>query len=274
MPKSIDEIEFTIFDTETTGLSPQIGDRIVEIAAVRLKGKEKIATFQTLLNPGREIREAAFNVNHITPEMLKNAPCIEEIIIEFLDFIKGSCLCSYNAGFDLDFLNNELRLMCRAALHDIIVVDILKMAKKLLPGLERYALWFVAQELGIKKTQEHRALSDVQLTLGVFDKLRNILAAKNITDFADFSGLFAINQHFLDSSINHKLAEIQEAINLGVKLKIKYLSASSAEVTEREVIPKEIRQENKKSYLVGYCSLRQDERTFRVDNILQLEIDK
>ena len=274
MPKDINQIEFVIFDTETTGLSPEGGDRIVELAAMRVRGKEKLADFQTMLNPDREISEAAFNVNHISAEMLKDAPRAKEVMPRFMDFIQGACLCSYNAGFDLDFLNNELTLAGRSLPHDLMVVDILNMARRLLPGLERYALWFVAQALGIKKEQEHRALSDVKLTLSVFDKLKNILAAKNITDFASFSGLFSINAHFLDNVNNHKLAEIQEAINLGVKLKIRYLSTSSAEVTEREVIPKEIRQENKKNYLVGFCSLRQDERTFRVDNILELEMDK
>jgi DNA polymerase III alpha subunit (gram-positive type) len=148
------------------------------------------------------------------------------------------------------------------------------MAKRLLPGLERHALWFVAQGLGIKKEQQHRAFSDVELTLNVFNKLKEILGSKGITDFTNFSGLFGINTAFLENVNNLKLAEIQEAINLGVKLKIKYLSSSSAEVTEREVIPKEIRQENRKNYLVGFCSLRQDERTFRVDNILKLEMDR
>ena len=274
MYKTIEEAEFTIFDTETTGLSPACGDRIVEIAAVRIKGRKKIATFQSLVNPGRQISEAAFGVNHITEEMLKSAPSFEKIAPKFLDFIKDSLLCSYNAGFDLDFLNNELSLSGMPGLKDAIVIDVLKMAKRLLPGLERYALWFVAEKLGIKKDQEHRALSDVVLTLDAFYKLKEALDSKGITSFENFSGLFGLNSGFLDNINSRKLAEIQEAIDLGVSLKMRYLSSSSAQVTEREVIPKEIRQDKKVSYLVGYCSLRREERTFRVDNILQMEIDK
>lgn len=275
MPQKIDEVEFTVFDTETTGLDPDSGDRIVEIAAVRIKGREKIAFFDSLVNPGREISEAAFAVNHIDAGMLKGAPQPQEVMPKFLDFIRNSYLCSYNAGFDLDFLNNELRLLGRKNLEEgVVVIDILKMAKRLLPGLERYALWFVAEGLGIEKQQQHRAFSDVELTLSVFDKLKRILGAKGIEDFTSFSQLFGINSGFLEGVNNHRLALIQEAINLGVGLKIKYLSSSNAEVTERQVIPKEIRQENKKNYLVGFCSLRQDERTFRVDNILQLEMDR
>ena len=272
MDKGLEEIEFTIFDTETTGLNPENGDRIIEIAAIRFRGREKPAAFQTLLNPGCRISEAAFQVNHITQEMLKDAPDINTVIPEFLNFIKGTCLCSYNAGFDLGFLNQELKLTGRPPLKDIVVVDILKMAKRLLPGLERYALWFVADKLGIKNRQEHRAFSDVELTLQVFNKLKEILKTKGVFDFEDFSSLFCIDPVFLNNINNQKIGRIQEAIGAGAKLKIKYLSASGAEVSEREVIPKEIKQENNRSYLLGYCCLRNEERIFRIDNILHLEL--
>jgi DNA polymerase-3 subunit alpha (Gram-positive type) len=272
LAKNINEIEFTIFDTETTGLEPQSGDRIVEIAGIRFRGKERISTFQRLVNPNRPISEAAFQVNRITQEMLKDAPTIEQIMPEFLGFIKDSCLCSYNAGFDLEFLNNELKMSGQRVLEGIVVADILKMARRLLPGLERYALWFVADKLGIKTKQMHRAFSDVELTLGVFNKLKEILESKGIVDFGHFSSLFSIQPDFLRDLNATKCSQIQEAIDLGVKIKIKYLSASGLEVTEREVIPKEIKQENSRSYLVGYCCLRKDERTFRIDGILHLEL--
>jgi len=270
--KNLDEIEFTVFDTETTGLEPNSGDRIVEIAGIRLKGKDKIATFQSLVNPNRPISEAAFKVNKITEDMLQDASRIEEVMPKFLKFIEGSCPCSYNASFDLEFLNNELKLIGQSSLKGIVFVDILKMAKRLMPGLERYALWFVAEKLGIKQTQKHRALSDVELTLGVFDKLKEMLKVKEIDDFNNFSALFSIDQFLLENLNNQKIAEIQEAIDLRVKLKIRYLSSSNAEISEREVIPKEIRQDRNVNYLTGFCCLRNEERTFRIDGILRLEI--
>jgi DNA polymerase-3 subunit alpha (Gram-positive type) len=272
MNEKLDEMEFSIFDTETTGLQPQSGDRIVELAAIRIKGKEKIATFQTLVNPHRLISDAAFEVNRITQDMLKDAPGIETVVPKFLDFIKGSCLCSYNAGFDLDFLNYELKLLGKNFPKDIMIADILKMSRRLLPGLERYALWFVAEKLGIKTQQKHRALSDVELTLEVFNRLKEALKLKGVFDVVNFLSLFGFNSQFLDDLNSQKISEIQEAINLGVKLKIKYMSGSSAAVSEREVIPKEIRQDKKRMYLLGYCCLRNEERTFRIDSILHLEI--
>jgi len=272
MQSNIDEVEFTIFDTETTGLEPESGDRIVEIAAIRLKNEYRIATFQTLVDPGRPISPAAFSVNKITAQMLQDAPDIATVMPKFLEFIQGSCLCSYNANFDLGFLDYELRLSGKGPLKDIVVVDILKMARRLLPGLERYALWFVADKLGIRIQQEHRALADVELTLGVFNQLRKTLSDKGIRDFQNFTNLFGIQAQLLDNLNNQKLARIQEAMDLGVKLKIRYISSSEAKVSERQVIPKKIRQEQRHIYLIGHCCLKNEERTFRLDNILHLEI--
>jgi len=272
MTKLIDEVEFTIFDTETTGLDPQDGDRIVEIAAVRFKGRKKISTFQKLVNPRREISEAAFRVNQISKEMLQDAPEMSEVLPEFLDFIKDSCLCSYNAPFDMKFLNNELQLLGKGHLEGVIVVDVLKMARKLLPGFERYALWFVAEKLGITAQQVHRAFADVEMTQDVFYRLKDILDSKGLADFSSFTHLFTINPKLLEDLQTQKISQIQEAIDLRVKLRIKYLSTAGAHFSEREVIPKEVRQENSRSYLVGYCCLRNEERTFRIDNIVHIAI--
>jgi len=193
MYKHIDEVEFTIFDTETTGLNPQAGDRIVELAGLRVKGNQRIATFDALVNPARAISPAAFAVNKITPQMLQDAPYPKEVIPRFLEFIQGSCLCSYNAEFDLNFLNNELKLAFLPAINNMVVFDLLTMAKRLIPGLERYALWFVAQKLQVSLVQSHRAFSDVEMAWEVFGKLKAICQEKGIMDFTDFSSLFAFN---------------------------------------------------------------------------------
>jgi DNA polymerase III epsilon subunit family exonuclease len=253
-------------------LDPQLGDRVVELAAVRVRGKEKLAVFQTLVNPCRPISEPAFEVNKITPLMLEGAPKIDAVLPEFLRFSEGSYLCSYNAGFDLEFLNNEMKLAGQGTLGDAVAVDVLKMSRRMMPGLPRYALWFVAEKLGIKGKQEHRAFSDVELTLEVFYRLQEMLKLKGIVDAQNFLSLFTLSSRFLEDSNNQKISQIQEAMDLGVKLKIKYLSSSNAEVTEREVIPKEIRQDKNHAYLIGHCCLRNEERSFRIDGILHIEI--
>lgn len=187
MSKEINEIEFTIFDTETTGLDPKSGDRIIELAAVRFKGENRIAVFESLVNSGYPVSLGAFNVNKISADMLVDAPKPQEVIPKFLDFVQASCLCCYNADFDLGFLNNELRILGLDQIKDIPVVDLLKIARMVLPGLGRYALWSVAENLGIKVKQEHRALSDVELTLGVFYRLKEMIKAKGIVGFEVFN---------------------------------------------------------------------------------------
>ena len=273
MSKSISEIEFIIFDLETTGLDPGSGERIVEIAAVRLRADQRLGTFQSLVNPGnRAISPAAFAVNRITPDMLRDAPSIYEVLPKFLDFISDSCLAAYNASFDFAFLSSESRLIKKQLPEELQIVDILIMAKRMLPHLERYALWFVANHLSIDSIQEHRALSDVQLTIEVFNHLHSSLIEKGIVDFEQFVSLFGLNSKLLDNIKNAKIARIQEAIDLGVSLKIKYLARHNTEFSEREVIPWAITQSRNQTYLVGYCNLRKQERTFKIENILHLEM--
>jgi len=190
MPEHVDEIEITIFDTETTGLNPLEGHRIVELAGLRFRAEQQLAVFNELINPEREISPGAFAVNKISPEMLKDAPKITAVMPRFLDFIKNSYLCSYNAEFDIKFLNNELKLMGRPAINNIFVFDVLTIARKVLPGLERYPLWLVADKLEIKCVQEHRALADVHLCREVFTRLKGICQQKG-TDLSCFCDLFA-----------------------------------------------------------------------------------
>lgn len=272
MRRNLQEVEFVIFDTETTGLDSKVGDRIVEIAAVKLKAGKKIDVFESLVNPQKEISPGAFAVHHISQEMLENAPDMLEILPVFFEFIQGACLCCYNAPFDMGFLNNELGIIGKSVPKEVVIIDILKMARRLMPDLQRHALWFVADKLGINPSQQHRAMADVEMTAGVFNNFINMLRQKNISDFLNFSNLFAIEPVLLNELNESKVTQIQRAMDLGTKIKIRYLSCASAEVTEREVTPREIRREKNHIYLIGFCGLRNEERYFRVDGILHLEI--
>ncbi len=272
MNRTLEEIEFTIFDTETTGLAPRGGDRIVEIAAVRVKGNAVIKEFQSLINPQRAISPAAYEVNHISQEMVDAAPPAEKVIPEFMRFIEGSCLCSYNAGFDMGFLEHELELLGERFPQQIVVVDVLKMSRRLMPGLSRYALWFVAKTLHIETEQEHRAMSDVYLTLEVFNRFKQLMKERAIIQFKNFAGLFSISSRFLEDVANQKIAEIQEAIDAGAQIRMEYLSLKTSLVTKRVVLPKEVRLENGVACLMALDSHGNDLQLFRIDGILSLEM--
>ncbi len=100
--------EYVIFDVETTGLSPRDGDRILELAALKVKNFEVIDSFESFINPQRDIPEQAQRIHQITPEMVKDAPVAAEVLPRFVDFIGGACLCGQNVKFDMDFLCYEL----------------------------------------------------------------------------------------------------------------------------------------------------------------------
>ena len=272
MNRKIDDIDFIIFDVETTGLSPQAGDRIIEIAALRYKNGRTIDTFSSLINPQREISQAAYEVDHISQEMVDSAPLPEDVLLKFMEFAKGSCFAGYNVGFDLGFLENELRLLGRDFPAGIFVIDVMQMARRIMPGFDRYGLAKVSSYIGISTPQEHRALSDVELTLGVFSHLIDKVRGKGVDNFLQFYNLFGFNTALTEGLNNQHIAAIQRAIDLGAKIKIKYYSSSAAEVTERKVMPKEIISQGRAKYLVGYCHLRKDERTFKINAIMDLEI--
>lgn len=268
----INDIDFVIFDVETTGLLPRSGDRIIEIAAMRFRSGKQYDSFSSLLNPEREISPAAFAVNHISQKMIENAPLACEVIPRFLEFAGDGCLAGYNVGFDIGFLENEMRLLGESLADDTAVVDIIRMARRILPRLESYGLASVSRYLGIKSPQQHRALSDVEMTVEVFTQLLARLKDQGLDGFLPFYNLFGTNPKLTEGITAERMSAIQRAIDLGVELKIRYYSGSAQEVTERKVSPKEIRQEGKAHYLVGYCHLRKDERTFKLNAILNLEI--
>jgi DNA polymerase III epsilon subunit family exonuclease len=179
---ALEEKEFIIFDVETTGLSPSFGDRIVEIAALKVKGLKPVERFHSLVNPGRPISLAAFEVNRISDQMVAKAPCIHDVLPSFLTFIGQTTLVGHNIRFDLGFLYHELEIAGLSLGHAVESLDTIQIARRVLPDLRRYPLWLVADTLGIKENQKHRAMADVELTFEVFCRLLRMASEKNILE--------------------------------------------------------------------------------------------
>lgn len=98
-----------VLDFETTGLSPNYGDRAIEIGAVRIENGKITDRFQQLMNPGRPIDSFIENYTGITNAMLENAPPCKEVMHDFADFIEGYNLVAHNASFDKRFLDSEMK---------------------------------------------------------------------------------------------------------------------------------------------------------------------
>ena len=103
-----------VLDFETTGLSPDYGDRAIEIGAVRIENGEVVKRFQSLMNPGRRINHFIESYTGITNGMLKDAPPCKEVMHEFAEFINGYNLVAHNASFDKRFLEAELGKISRS----------------------------------------------------------------------------------------------------------------------------------------------------------------
>ncbi|MBF0439792.1 MAG: DNA polymerase III subunit epsilon [Magnetococcales bacterium] len=121
-------------DTETTGLSPAKGDRIVEIGCVELINMRKGQSRQWYINPERKIPAEATRVHGITDAHVANAPLFKTIAHEFLDFIGADSLVIHNASFDLGFLNAELKRVHRPPLESSRAVDTMLISRRRFPG--------------------------------------------------------------------------------------------------------------------------------------------
>jgi DNA polymerase III epsilon subunit family exonuclease len=170
----IGELEFSVLDLETTGLYPYNGDRIVEIGIVRTKGGKIGDKYESMINPRIPIPEEVTKINHIDDSMVSDAPLIEDKIDEVLDFIKNSVIIGHNLTFDMSFLNYQLQKMQRDKI-DLWLVDTLKVARNVLPDLERYSLAHITRELKVKNQDAHRALADCIATADIFSKLTKYL---------------------------------------------------------------------------------------------------
>jgi DNA polymerase-3 subunit epsilon len=127
-----------VLDTETTGLSPKEGHRIIEIACVELFDRRLTGNhYQVYINPERPVDQGAFKIHGISDDFLKDKPRFSDIVPEFLDYVKDSELVIHNAPFDIRFLNHELQLYNKSmTLMDkrCDVIDTLVLAKKKHPG--------------------------------------------------------------------------------------------------------------------------------------------
>jgi len=159
---------FVIIDTETTGLHPGGGDRLIEVAAIRAAGPVVVATFSSFIHPRRAIPAEATRVNGIRDDMVVAAPPAPRVLPLLTAFSAGDTLVFQNARFDLAFLNHELGHAGLPAMTNP-VLDTRLMARLFWPGLESYGLGRLASHAGMPLPgTRHRALADCELTLAVF----------------------------------------------------------------------------------------------------------
>jgi DNA polymerase-3 subunit epsilon len=162
-------------DTETTGLSADNGDRVIEIGCVELFNRKLTGNNKHFyLNAGRDSHEEALKVHGITTEFLKDKPKFAAIADELLDYLQDAEIVIHNAAFDVGFLNKELSLLGRPMFKDYVasVTDTLAMAKEMYPG-KRNSLDALCSRLGVDNSGRtlHGALLDAELLADVYINL-------------------------------------------------------------------------------------------------------
>ena len=156
-----------VLDTETTGLEPELGHRIIEIGGVELVNRQPTGNnFHRYFNPERDIQAGALDVHGLTTEFLADKPKFRDTVREFLDYVSGAELIIHNAAFDLAFLNRELGLCDLQPMteHCPGVVDTLRLARDLHPG-KRNSLDALCERYQVDNSARtlHGALLDAQL---------------------------------------------------------------------------------------------------------------
>ena len=161
-----------LLDTETTGLNPKLGDRVIEIGCIEMRSRRITDNhFHRYLNPERKSEEGAARVHGISDEFLTDKPKFAEIAKEFVDYVRGAELIIHNAGFDVEFLDLELGRagLGRLADHVAGVVDSLALARELHPG-KRNSLDALCERYAVDNAQRtlHGALLDARLLAEVY----------------------------------------------------------------------------------------------------------
>lgn len=262
----LSEVPFVLLDVESTGLYPQRGDRICEIAMIRLQGGVQQPPFQTLVNPQRPISPAAFAVNRIDADALRRAPLFADVCDQVLDQIENAVLVAHNVPFDVACLDAELLRLCRPHISNPLV-DTLQLARSFL-NHDRYNLGSLAQALGMERPS-HRALSDVLALKEVFLHLLRRLRMLGVVTLED---LLRAQRGLLPGQPEPTAPPaLLTALHEGRRLRISYRTGGGDPIP-RTILPLGLQNAGMNTRIIAFCYLRNEQRTFYLDRIADLEL--
>ncbi len=165
--------EFIVFDTETTGLYPHLGDVVIEIGALRINQKgEHLAEFQKFIHAGIPSHPETIKIHGLTDEFIaKHGEPMRTVMKDFVEFIGDTTLVGHNIrGFDMKFINRHLVQVGLAPLENQLI-DTLDLSRQKMTHLGSHKLGTLANEFGIDYSKAHRAIEDVKINAEVFIRL-------------------------------------------------------------------------------------------------------
>lgn len=201
-----DEVEYCVFDFETTGTSARI-EKVIEIGIAKIRRGKIVDTFQSYINPGRFVPYNITFITGITNEDVKDAPYFDEVINDIKEFIGSSVLVAHNLQFDYSFLKNE----CESAKIEVPeneAICTLKLAKRLYPHFASRSLGNLSKTLKIRHRNVHRGLGDATATAKVFLKMFQTLKEDhNIDTLSDLISFQNIPSGMPFKMVKKKLAD-------------------------------------------------------------------
>ncbi|RCK73483.1 MAG: DNA polymerase III epsilon subunit [Anaerolineae bacterium] len=251
------------FDVETTGLDPYAGDRVCEVGIVVAQGDQILETYTSLVNPLRPISAGAAAVNGLSDEILRNQPTFAEIADEVVRRLHGQVVVCHNAPFDLGFLQSELTRLGRSW-QPYQIIDTLQLARKYFHFASN-SLSAVANALGIVVQDAHRALGDALTTYRVFRYFQQQLSAQS--DLSASVPWQAPRKPDFGPASGFDLPPLlRQALDTQSDIEILYQDGSG-NLTRRRIRPTQILSGSGIVYVVAYCHLRGEERSFRLDRM-------
>ena len=278
--RSVFDVPLVVVDTETTGLYPETGHRVVELAAVRLDpdpsdGWQVTNEFSQLINPGRSMDPEASRINSIYDRDLVGKPSFEDVSDEIRSMVEGAVLVAHNAQFDASFLGMELYI--ESVYNPTVLYQRIPNPWLCTLMLARRNFHFgsnslgqIARTLRVRSGRAHRALGDVYTTTEVLKRMTKTMADRGIDLVGDL--LYAQGGAIytpLRSEVDLP-NPLDIALSDGERLKIVYDGPAGR--TVRKVNPQYATEFQGKQYLITYCDQSRDQRTFRVDRILKAEL--
>jgi DNA polymerase III subunit epsilon len=262
------DLPLTFVDVETTGLDIDAGDRVCEVALLRVQRGQEVRRWSSLVQPGRSMPPRATAINGITDQMLATAPRFDRLVSTLSSQLCDTVFIAHNAQFDVRSLRHEFSLAQRQ-LPLLAVVDTLALAQAWY-RFPHNSLQAIAEAFGLNNTVRHRALADVLTTWQIWQRF---MAEREIN--GPLTLMHVMHPHDRRSAVELELltTTMHTALDTHQRLFLHY-RASNAEETQRTVLPLELQYERGHAYLRAYCHMRQEERHFRLDRIMALELSR
>jgi len=263
----ISSARFAFLDLETTGLSPWFGDRVCEVGIVITQGKRIKTQYQQLVNPERPLSPGAASTNGLTDAELASAPRFAEVAESVVGLLKDTVVVCHNAQFDIQFLDSEFKRLQRE-IQIPNLIDTLMLSRQYF-DLSSYTLTSIADTFHVARTKIHRALENALAARGIFFGMMEALKQFN-KPLDNFVGIY--NSPAWPNDGIQLPTELGEAIYSNRRLFICYVDGEGKE-TQRWITPKQVMGLSDYVYLQAHCHLRNAERNFRLDRIVEVKIE-